>query len=271
MKTLYIDCGMGCAGDMLTGALLELHPDGAGFLERMNAALAGRAVISAAGVEKCGIRCTQVTVLIDGESEEADAHHHHHGHHGHHSHAGVKDIMAFIDSVELPEEVKCNAKAVYELLARAEGSVHGRDIENIHFHEVGSIDALADVLSVCCLMHELAPERVVASAVNVGSGQVRCAHGLLPVPAPATELLLRGVPVYSGAVQSELCTPTGAALLRRFVQDFGPMPLMRVAQAGYGAGKKDFEAANLVRVLLGESVAPEYLHGCAHSHPHAHE
>ena len=129
----------------------------------------------------------------------------------------------------------------------------GCAVEQVHFHEVGALDALADVLCVCALMDALQPQRVLCSPINVGSGQVRCAHGVLPVPAPATERLLRGVPVYAGSVTGELCTPTGAALLRQFVSDYGAMPQMCVSAAGYGTGKKDFAAANVVRVLLGES------------------
>ena len=129
----------------------------------------------------------------------------------------------------------------------------GCAVEQVHFHEVGALDALADVLCVCALMDALQPQRVLCSPINVGSGQVRCAHGVLPVPAPATERLLRGVPVYAGGVAGELCTPTGAALLRQFVSDYGAMPQMCVSAAGYGTGKKDFAAANVVRVLLGES------------------
>ena len=138
-------------------------------------------------------------------------------------------------------------------IAAAESSVHGCAVENVHFHEVGSTDAMADVLNVCMLMHLLAPEKVYASSINVGGGTVKCAHGVLPVPAPATELILRGIPTYSGEIKSELCTPTGAALLRYFVDEFGDAPTMTVSMAGYGTGKKDFEVLNAVRVLLGET------------------
>lgn len=248
MKTLYIDCAMGCAGDMLTAALLELHPDRVAFLNKMNAVLAGKAVISAVPDTKCGIKGTHVSVLIDG-AEEGDKHPHEH----HHHHTGLREIREFIGSVDLPEKVRADAIAVYDIIAAAESAVHGTEIENIHFHEVGSLDAVADVLNVCELIYELAPEKIMASAVNVGSGMVRCAHGVLPVPAPATELILRGVPIYSGAVKSELCTPTGAALLRHFVSAFGAMPVMNVEKVGYGTGKKDFEAANVVRAFLGKT------------------
>ena len=246
MKTLYIDCAMGCAGDMLTAALLELHPDRDGFIARMNDALGGKAVLSAKPDRKCGVMGTHVTVLINGDEEGEPERHHHH-------HTSVAEITEFIDTVPLADDVKDNAKAVYTHIAEAESRVHGHPIENIHFHEVGSLDALADVLSVCELMHELAPDKVLASPVNVGSGFVKCAHGVLPVPAPATELILRGVPIYSEQIKSELCTPTGAALLKHFAEDFVPMPVLRVERAGCGTGKKNFETANVVRVLLGET------------------
>lgn len=246
MKTLYIDCAMGCAGDMLTAALLELHPDRDGFIARMNDALGGKAVLSAKPDRKCGVMGTHVTVLINGDEEGEPEQHHHH-------HTSVAEITEFIDTVPLADEVRDNAKAVYTLIAEAESRVHGHPIENIHFHEVGSLDALADVLSVCELMHELAPDKVLASPVNVGSGFVKCTHGVLPVPTPATELILRGVPIYSGEIKSELCTPTGAALLKHFVEDFVPLPVLRVEYVAYGTGKKNFETANVVRVLLGET------------------
>ncbi len=247
MRTLYIDCSMGCAGDMLTAALLELHPDKDDFLRRMNAALGGKAVLSASPDSKCGLRGTHVTVLINGD-EEGEATRHHH------EHTSISEILSFIDSVPLEVKVREDAKKVYSLIAEAESRVHGHPIENVHFHEVGSLDALADVLSVCALMHELAPERILASEVNVGSGTVRCAHGVLPVPAPATELILRGVPIYSGKIKSELCTPTGAALLKYFVWKFGAMPTMQIENAGCGTGKKDFECANVVRAFIGETA-----------------
>mgnify|MGYP000383871579 FL=1 len=245
MRTLYIDCSMGCAGDMLTAALLELHPDKDDFLRRMNAALGGKAVLSASPDSKCGLRGTHV-VLINGD-EEGEATRHHH------EHTSITEIMAFIDSVPLDEAIRENAKKVYSIIAEAESRVHGHPMENVHFHEVGSLDALADVLSVCALMHELAP-RILASEVNVGSGTVRCAHGVLPVPAPATELILRGVPIYSGQIRSELCTPTGAALLKFFVLKFGAMPTMQVENVGCGTGKKNFECANVVRAFIGETA-----------------
>ncbi len=245
MKTLYIDCGMGCAGDMLTGALLELHPAPEAFIAKMNAVFAGKAVVSARPDRKCGVKGTHITVLINGDEEGKPITHRH-------EHTSISEILQFIESTPLPKPVRENASAVYRLIADAESAVHGGTVENIHFHEVGSIDALADVLNVCELMYDLAPESVSASPVNVGGGTVRCAHGVIPVPAPAAEVLLRGVPCFGGEIKSELCTPTGAALLRHFVTDFGSMPAMRVERCGCGTGTKSFETANVLRVMLGE-------------------
>lgn len=246
MRTIYIDCSMGAAGDMLMAALLELHPDPEAFLQRLNTALPENVKVTAEQGVKRGISGTRVHVVIDGEEEG-------HEHGCHHPQTNIQQIYAKIDALPAPEAVRRNTRAIYERIARAESQVHGRPMENIHLHELGSLDALADVLGVCLLMEELAPEKVLASPVHVGSGTVRCAHGLMPVPAPATELLLHGIPMYSGQIQGELCTPTGAALLAHFVQDFGPMPALRVEKSGYGLGTKDFETANALRVLLGES------------------
>ena len=246
MKTLYLDCGMGAAGDMLTAALLELHPEPEGFLRRLNAALPEEITVSAAPDEKCGLRGTHVSVVIEGDEEGEAEHHHHH-------HTDISEIRARIAALEVPGAVRDDVAAVYDAIAEAESAVHGHPVENIHLHELGSWDALSDVLAVCWLIYELKPDRILASPVHVGSGMVRCAHGLLPVPAPATERLLRGIPLYSGEIRGELCTPTGAALLRHFVQSFGPMPVLRVEKSGFGTGKKDFEAANGLRALWGES------------------
>lgn len=164
----------------------------------------------------------------------------------------MKEITAVIQELSASDFVKENAMAVYQLIAGAESQVHGRTVEEIHFHEVGTLDAVADVAGFCLLLEMLKPEKVLASPVHVGSGHVHCAHGILPVPAPATALLLQGIPIYSGNVRGELCTPTGAALLKHFVSAFGPMPAVAVQGIGYGMGKKDFPAANCVRAFLGE-------------------
>ena len=247
MKTLYLDCGMGAAGDMLAAALLELLPDKAAFLEKMNQlGLPGVSVCAEPSV-KCGIRGTHFSVRISGMEEDETLYDHPH------THGSMEQIRTLVNRMPLPPMVKLDVLAVYQLIAEAESQVHGVPVEQIHFHEVGALDAIADITAVCLLLHRLQPEKIVVSPVHVGSGCVRCAHGILPVPAPATAKLLQGVPIYGGSIRGELCTPTGAALLKHFADAFGDMPTMQVEHMGYGMGKKDFERANCVRAMLGRS------------------
>lgn len=310
MKTLYIECAMGAAGDMLTAALLELMPDKEAALAKLNAMGIPGVVFEAEPSAKCGITGTHMRVLIHGEEEGAvpcghthehhhdhahehhhehehdhvHEHHHEHEHHAHahahehvqedahchdsdahdhahhhehdahhHAHHGMVEIRRLIAELAVSETVKEKVLAVYQSIAEAESRVHGAEVDQIHFHEVGSMDAVADVTAVCLLMELLAPEQVIVSPIHVGSGTVLCAHGRLPVPAPATALILEGIPIYGGSVQGELCTPTGAALLKTFADSFGPMPPMTVAKTGYGMGTKDFEQANCLRAMLGAS------------------
>ena len=177
-------------------------------------------------------------------------HHHDHEHH-HHHHTSLKDIRYMVGEFDISQEVKDKIVAVYNLIAEAESNAHGRPVEEIHFHEVGTMDAVADITSVCILMDMIRPDKVVASPIATGFGKVHCMHGILPVPAPATAYILKGVPAYSGRIEGELCTPTGAALIKTFADEFGNMPVMAAERIGYGMGKKDFEAANCVRVMLG--------------------
>lgn len=165
----------------------------------------------------------------------------------------MADIEHIIGHLPLEDAVRADVIAVYKLIAEAESHAHGMPVSEIHFHEVGTMDAVADITAACLLIRKLAPEKIVASPVHVGAGKVRCAHGVLPVPAPATAYILRDVPIYGGRIQGELCTPTGAALLKHFAAAFGDMPVMRVQRVGYGMGKKDFEVANCVRAMLGET------------------
>lgn len=246
MNLLYFDCGMGAAGDMLLAALLELHPEREAFLRRLNGALPESVTVTAGPDEKCGLRGTHVRVTVDGEEEGG-------GHAHDHAHTSVAEILQRIESLKAPERVRENAAAVYRRIAEAESAVHGHPVENIHLHELGSLDALADVLGVCWLLEELRPEKIVCSPIAVGSGTVHCAHGILPVPAPATERLLRGLPVWSGTEQGELCTPTGAALLGHFASEFGSLPAMRLKTCGVGTGNRDFATANVLRALWGET------------------
>ena len=263
MKTLYLECAMGAAGDMLMAALYELCPEKEKFLRDMNALIPGVGV-EAGRVTRQGIAGTHMRVTVRGREEghgphdhdhHGHGHEHEHEHHHHHERRSLGDITALIDGFPLPEAVRENAKETYRRIAQAESRAHGVEVGEVHFHEVGALDAVADVTGVCYLMHLLAPEAVCASPVIVGSGTVRTAHGLLPVPAPATAHLLAGVPTAPGDIAAELCTPTGAALLRAFAGRFGPMPAGVVLDCGYGCGAKDFPRANCLRAFLMETEA----------------
>ena len=294
MKTLYLECKMGAAGDMLMGALLELFPEPEQELNRLNGLGIPDVTYAMEKTEKCGILGTYVTVTVKGQEEysydhvhdhehghdhEHEHHHdhameaqehrhehehehdheHHHEHdhdhdHAHtHHHTSMADITHIMSHLPLPETVREQALGVYQSIAQAESRAHGKPVEEIHFHEVGAMDAVADVVGVCMLMDRLKVDQVCASPVHVGSGHVHCAHGILPVPAPATADLLRGIPSYGGEIPGELCTPTGAALLRQFAGTFGPMPQMAVEKIRYGMGSKDFPMANCVRAMLGQT------------------
>ncbi len=312
MKTLYLDCGMGAAGDMLTAALVELLPDSDKFMEKLNALSVPDVQFRKESAVKCGITGTHISVIVGGieESEEMYVHehshehhyhehsdehkyehhhhehsdeykheHHHHGHsdeykcehhhHGHgdeqehyhehsheqkHHHSGMHEIEQIVADLDIPDKVREDVLEVYNLIAEAESHAHGKPITEIHFHEVGTVDAVADITAVCLLLHEISPDEIVVSPVHVGSGHVKCAHGILPVPAPATAFILKDVPIYGGSVDGELCTPTGAALLKHFATRFGDMPVMKTQAIGYGMGKKDFQMANCVRAMLGETA-----------------
>ncbi len=272
MKILYLECNMGAAGDMLMAALSELVDAGQFLAEINQIGLDGVQVEREARI-RCGIAGTGMRVHIHGEEEQVHEHHHEHPHQHEHSHehlhehehshdghqgglaGGMTEILHLISHLNVSEQVKKDATAVYTLLAEAESKVHQMDMAHIHFHEVGSLDAIVDIVGVCMLMEKINPDQVIVSPVATGSGQVQCAHGVLPVPAPATAELLQGVPAYSGAIKGELCTPTGAALLKHFADHFGSRPVMITTQTGYGMGKKEFSSANCVRAFLGSDMA----------------
>lgn len=282
---LYLECNMGAAGDMLMASLLELLPGPEPFLQQMNNLGIPGIRVEQIPEQKCGVKGSRIRVLINGEEETVhdvsahpkaeDSRHeleehetgrlpeqehghchehgegHEHGHH--HHHFSYEDVKGLIGSMDLPVQVKDDALAVYAQIGKAESQVHGVPMDQIHFHEVGSMDAVTDVVGCCLLFHLLGAEEISASPVQVGSGSVRCAHGILPVPAPATALLLKDIPIYGGQIKGELCTPTGAALLRHFVGRFGEMEPMRVKKIGYGMGVKNFETANCIRAFWGET------------------
>ncbi len=262
MKTLFLECNMGASGDMLMGALYELLSDSEKdtFLKSMNSLFPKQLMLSASPSEKCGIWGTKMNVVILGQEE--------HGtvseecpqteEHAHiHLHTSYPQMLEQIDKLPVSPSVKEHAKAVYTLIGNAESAAHHTDISQIHFHEVGTMDALMDVVGCCQLLELLNPEQIIASPIHVGSGSVRCAHGILPIPAPATAEILKDIPIYGGSTEGELCTPTGAALLKHFVSQFTTMPPMSIERTGYGMGSKDFATANCLRAFWGSlSILP---------------
>ena len=337
-KVLYLDLGMGAAGDMLAASLFDLLSENEReeFLSEMNHAGLPDTVIKAEQVQKSGISGIHYRVQIHGEEElssdiHGHGHEHHHGHehghghmhgyshthehahehghdhvnehehapehehthehsheqghdheyhhgyehdhehthgfshghehtqdhshehgHGHtHEHHSMEEILSRVGALALPEKVKQDIAAIYQDIAQAESRVHGRPVNEVHLHEVGMLDAIADIASVSLLLYKLSPDCICASPITTGFGAVYCAHGILPVPAPATAILLEGMPTRAGQVEGELCTPTGAALIRHFAGSFGQAPAMVPLRTGYGMGSKEFTRLNCIRATLG--------------------
>ena len=277
MKTIYLECNMGAAGDMLMSALYEICDQKEWFLHKMNTVFAPYHIaLSPESAVSCGISGIHMKVTVNGTEEvslDVKAEHAHHTHaespdasgarevsdpakDGHsHTHTTYAAVCEEITSLDLPAEVKEDALAIYRLLGEAEAKVHDTTLEQIHFHEVGTLDALADVVGCALLIRTIAPEQILASPLHVGNGFVKCAHGVLPVPAPATAELLRGIPFYTGSVTGELLTPTGAAILHYYVLRYLPMPTMTASEIGYGIGSKDFGIANCVRAFLADTAS----------------
>jgi uncharacterized protein (TIGR00299 family) protein len=247
MRVLYFDCFAGAAGDMILGALLD-----AGLpFDALQAALGSLAVggyqVSADRVLKGGLtavkfRVHETAAVASGASSSDPAHGHHH----------LREIRAAIDRSALSAAGKARATRMFTRLAEAEAAIHGMPIEQVHLHEVGALDSIVDIVGAVFALEWFAADRVVVSPMNVGGGMVRAAHGVFPVPAPATLRLLGAAPIYSNGIQAELLTPTGALVLTEFATGFGPMPAMRVEQVGYGAGERELpETPNVVRVVVG--------------------
>jgi pyridinium-3,5-bisthiocarboxylic acid mononucleotide nickel chelatase len=282
VKVLYFDCFAGAAGDMVLGALIDAGVK----LEDVRRALGSLAISPATvwteRVTRTGITATKF--CVKGEHAPLDhahdhsrdqGHGHDHGHHHGHSHVHTEaheekhlqvhrtlaDINRLIDGSALSQTGRDRAKELFARLGEAEAAIHGTSLEQVHLHEVGALDSIIDIVGTVFAMETLGAERVVASALNVGSGSIRTAHGVYPVPAPATARLLKDVPIYAGAQQVEMVTPTGALLITGYAQEFGPVPPMRVAQIGYGAGNRDFaDMPNVLRVLIGEADAAAASH-----------
>lgn len=257
---------MGAAGDMLLASLAELTGDVNACEEKLNSIGIPDVTYEFEKSVKCGIEGTHAHVAVHGVEEDEHMHehahehevheHHHdheHEHEHHHHHTHMSDIENIIGGLNISDKVKADALAVYGLIAEAESKAHGKPITDIHFHEVGTMDAVADIVGVCVLLEQIAPAKIVVSPLATGFGSVRCAHGILPVPAPATASIIEGIPTYSGDVEGELLTPTGAALLKHFADSFGTRPVMAIEKTGYGMGKKDFAKANMLRTFIGEA------------------
>ncbi len=239
MRVAFFDCSAGASGDMILGSLLD-----AGLsIDRLNGELAKLHLdhfnVQVRKVAKRGIAGSQALVNID-----QDHHEHHHRH--------LSDIRHIIESSDLDAHIKEQSLAIFNRLAEAEAKVHQTTVDRIHFHEVGAMDAIIDVVGSVSGIAAMGIEKVVCSALHLGSGTVECAHGTLPVPAPATAELVKGKPVYSSGVKGELLTPTGAAILTTLATDFGPFPPMTIEKLGYGAGTSDPVIPNLLRIVIGE-------------------
>jgi len=234
---LYLDCFSGISGDMFLGAMLDLGLDIDEFLNELNKIPIADYEIDIKKSIKGGITGTDVDI----STKE------------HHPHRGLKDIYEIIDKSSLKPEVKEKSKAAFHKLAMVEGGIHGKSPEEIHFHEVGAVDSIIDIIGACILMDMLNPSKVYSSSVNVGYGTVKCAHGILPVPAPAALELLKGIPVYSGEEEGENTTPTGALILTMFVDEFRTLPSSITQKTGYGLGKAERKSPNVLRTLLLQS------------------
>jgi len=281
MRIAYLDCFAGISGDMFLGALVDAGVP-LSVLQDATSALNLGASLRVETVDRSGISCTKVHVmegdkLADGEPQQQTSrephtmqpqtqHLHKAGHsHDHepHSHTHVHGrslslIKTIIQGAPLADAVKQTAIRAFELLGHSEAKIHNVPVEEIHFHEVGAVDAIVDIVAASAGIHHLQIGRWYCSPLNVGGGMVVCAHGTFPVPAPATADLLRGIPTYSAHIQKELVTPTGAALIRALDPAFGPQPAMRVEQVGYGAGTRNLkDFPNVLRLSIGESSAPD--------------
>ncbi len=246
MKVLYLECNAGASGDMVLGALSDLLDDPREFTRMMESAGIPHVKTVLEDADVFGIAGIRAHIAVDGVEEG-------HGDHHHHEHHTLSNIIGVIEGLNVSGKVKKDAAAIYKVIAEAEAEAHGQHVDLIHFHEVGALDAVADIVGACMLFEALAPEKVIASPVRTGFGQVRCAHGLLPVPAPATASILKGVPCYAGDEEGEFCTPTGAAILKHFADGFSSMPTLAFDKVGIGLGSKQFRTANMLRAFLGST------------------
>ena len=254
MTVLYFDCFSGASGDMLLGALIDAGVPLAEIRRALGSLAIDPDAVWTETVMRTGIRATKFCVR--GEHGE----HTHTGDHrpGHEPHRTLAEIAALIDGSALSAAGKGRAKALFRRLGEVEAAIHGVPLDQVHLHEVGALDSIIDIVGAVHAIEYLGADRIVASPLNVGSGNVRTAHGVYPVPAPATLQLLAGAPVYTGPQKAEMVTPTGALLVGGYASAFGPLPRMTVRTVGYGAGSRDFpDAPNVLRVVLGDTALGE--------------
>ncbi|MGD0090210.1 MAG: nickel pincer cofactor biosynthesis protein LarC [Planctomycetota bacterium] len=256
-KILYLDPFSGIAGDMLLGALLDLGLDLARLQQELDKLKLAGCRIGARRVARGAISAIKFDLEGRHEHEKEHEHGHEHEHPHRHEHRSWADIKALIESSDLGGPVKSRSIRVFAKLAEAEGKIHGRAPEEVLFHEVGALDSIVDIVGACAALELLGIDEIRCGPVALGSGTVRCAHGLLPVPAPATAELMQGLPVRASPIEAELTTPTGAALVAALATSFGPMPDMTIAKVAYGAGTREQPALpNVLRVFLGTLAAP---------------
>jgi uncharacterized protein (TIGR00299 family) protein len=279
MRIAFLDCFSGISGDMFLGALIDAGVSPKVFEQTVEALNVG-AHLEISRVNRSGISATKVDVVVDGEKDvprasrtepalslpkgvsdprkhsETRGHHHHEHHHHEHQHGrGLTEIREIIRQSAIRDSAKNTAIAIFEKLGQAESKIHNVPIEKIHFHEVGAVDALVDIVCAAVGAEALAVDEIICSPLNVGGGTIECAHGTFPVPAPATVELLKGAPVYSSGLQAELVTPTGAAIVAMLAKRFSAFPELKIEKTGYGAGTRDFPGhANVLRITIGEAL-----------------
>ena len=252
MKILYYDCFSGISGDMNLGALVDLGVDSEYLVESLKGlGLSGYELKLSRQVRR-GITGTKVDVVLFGHGGQ-DGSHHRHGEDHQHQEKSFSDIEALIETSGLSERVKNRSLDIFSIIARAEARIHGVAMEDVHFHEVGAVDSIVDIVGAALCLENLEVDRIMASPVELGSGFVTCAHGVFPVPAPATLEILKGIPVTTGAAPFEMTTPTGAAILASTVEEFTHRQAFRPLHIGYGIGTRDTEIPNVLRVVLGEA------------------
>jgi uncharacterized protein (TIGR00299 family) protein len=250
--TLYLDCFSGASGDMLIGALIDCGLDFDLLRDELKKLGVGGYELNLTRVDRSGISASKFDVLLHQHDHDHEHHHHHHHHHEH-GHRSLSEIKRIIASSKLTDGIKERANTIFQRIGEAESKIHNIPIESVHFHEVGAIDSIVDIVGACIGLDALKIDRIISSPLHVGAGTFKCAHGTYPVPGPATAELLRGAPIYSKEIEGELVTPTGAAIISTLASSYGPMPMMRIGRIGYGAGTRTYpNFPNVLRAVIGE-------------------